>query len=58
MKEIWKDIKGYEGLYRVSNLGRVQNKKTLHILKGSINNCLRNRSKSAGKYSWKYKEEI
>lgn len=37
MKEIWKDIKGYEGLYRVSNLGRVQNKKTLHILKGSIN---------------------
>ena len=23
MKEIWKDIRGYEGLYRVSNLGRV-----------------------------------
>lgn len=23
MIEIWKDIKGYEGLYRVSNLGRV-----------------------------------
>ena len=23
MKEIWKDIKGYEGLYQVSNLGRV-----------------------------------
>ena len=24
MKEIWKDIKGYEGLYQVSNLGRVR----------------------------------
>ena len=21
MKEIWKDIKGYEGLYQISNLG-------------------------------------
>lgn len=25
MKEIWKDIKGYEGLYHISNLGRVKN---------------------------------
>lgn len=25
MSEIWKDIKGYEGLYQVSNLGRVYN---------------------------------
>lgn len=24
MDEIWKDIKGYEGLYQVSNLGRVR----------------------------------
>ena len=24
MKEIWKDIKGYNGLYQVSNLGRVK----------------------------------
>ena len=24
MEEIWKDIKGYEGLYKVSNLGRVK----------------------------------
>ena len=23
MEEIWKDIKGYEGLYQVSNLGRI-----------------------------------
>jgi hypothetical protein len=27
MEEIWKDIKGYEGLYRVSNLGRVMSLK-------------------------------
>lgn len=24
IKEIWKDVKGYEGLYQVSNLGRVK----------------------------------
>ena len=24
MKEIWKDIKGYEGCYQVSNLGRIK----------------------------------
>lgn len=24
MKEIWRDIKGYEGLYQVSNIGRVK----------------------------------
>lgn len=38
-KEVWKDIQGYEGLYQVSNLGRV---KSLHkaevILKPGINN--------------------
>lgn len=24
MKEIWKDIKGYEDLYQISNLGRIK----------------------------------
>lgn len=33
MKEIWKDIKNYEGLYQVSNLGRIKNIKTQKILK-------------------------
>jgi hypothetical protein len=33
--EIWKDIKGYEGVYQVSNLGRVKNKQQL-ILSQSI----------------------
>lgn len=33
MIEEWKDIKGYEGLYQVSNLGRVKRVKTGRILK-------------------------
>lgn len=31
MKEVWRNIKGYEGLYQVSNLGRVRN-----VLKNKI----------------------
>lgn len=27
MQEIWKDIQGYEGLYQISNFGRVKNSK-------------------------------
>ena len=42
-KEIWKDIEGYEGLYQVSNLGRV---KSLYKF---INN--NPKSKSIGYYS-------
>lgn len=43
--EIWKDVKGYEGLYQVSNLGNVRSLKTwtgsiyidkMRFLKGSI----------------------
>ena len=36
-KEIWKDIEGYEGLYKVSNIGRVKSLKygKERILKGS-----------------------
>ena len=34
-REIWKDIKGYEGLYQVSNLGRVKRVTTNRILKSS-----------------------
>ena len=33
MNEIWKDVKGYEGLYQVSNLGRVRNGRTGRIRK-------------------------
>ena len=27
-EEIWKDIEGYEGLYQVSDLGRIRNFQT------------------------------
>lgn len=39
MNEVWKDIKGYEGLYQVSNLGRVKSVKRNLTLKP----CNRNR---------------
>ena len=29
LKEIWKDIEGYEGLYQVSNLGKVKSKRKI-----------------------------
>jgi len=40
MEEIWKDIKGYEGLYQVSNLGNVKSfhKEKERLLKFGINN--------------------
>ena len=34
MKEIWKDIEGYEGLYQISNLGRVKSMERHLIAKG------------------------
>lgn len=34
MKEIWRDVVGYEGIYQVSNLGNVKNSRG-HILKPS-----------------------
>lgn len=36
MEEVWKDIKGYEGLYQVSNMGRIRNSKGC-IMKQAIN---------------------
>ena len=42
--EIWKDIKGYEGLYQVSNLGRVKSLKRNSrlfdkLIMGGVNSC-------------------
>ena len=37
MQEIWKDIKDYEGIYQVSNFGRIKNK--TKILSPQISNC-------------------
>lgn len=39
MEEVWKDIKGYEGLYQVSNFGRVKRVTTGRIFKGYKDNC-------------------
>ena len=36
MEEIWKDIEGYEGLYQVSNMGRVRSLRRNIILKIKI----------------------
>jgi hypothetical protein len=36
-QEIWKDIKGYEGLYKISSLGRVYSHVTYRYLKYGIN---------------------
>ena len=57
MKEIWKDIKGYEGKYQVSNLGRVKSLnykrtgeekilKPTKTEKGYLFVCLRRNSKA------------
>ena len=37
MEETWKDIEGYEGLYQVSNLGRVKSLRSGKLLKQYIN---------------------
>ena len=31
-EEVWKDIKGYEGLYQVSNVGRVKSLDRIDII--------------------------
>ena len=36
MKEIWKDIKGYEGKYKVSNYGKIYSVKNDKILKNMV----------------------
>ena len=36
IEEIWKDIKGFEGLYQVSNLGRIKSLKRPYGLKEKI----------------------
>ena len=47
MEEIWKDIKGYEGLYQVSNLGRVKSLKRVIL-----------RNNQHGKYFVEKEEKI
>lgn len=42
MQEIWKDIKNYEGLYQVSNLGNVKSLKRIEICGGRAKIRIRN----------------
>ena len=35
-KEIWKDIQGYEGLYQISNLGRIKSLERMIITSNNI----------------------
>ena len=44
MKEIWKDIKDYEGLYQVSNFGRVKSLKRKWVIKDKILKPTKNRN--------------
>lgn len=43
MEEIWKDIKGFEGLYQVSNKGNVKSLKRIIVRKNSSNLSVRER---------------
>lgn len=39
MKEAWKDIVGYEGLYQISNKGRLKHLKSSHVIDEHICKC-------------------
>ena len=69
MKEICKQIKGFEGLYSVSNKGNVKHDKTAKgigtgnyaraerqtgISDGCISDVLHGRRKTAGGFLWQY----
>lgn len=57
MEEIWKDIKGYEGLYQISNLGnvkKIKNKK-YNINKKEVEEKEINKYISIGKHKLGYK---
>ena len=43
ISEVWKDIKGYEGLYQVSNLGRVKSLERIVIRKNGLKQTIRKR---------------
>ena len=45
-KEIWKDVKGYEGLYQVSNLGRVKHLPGIIEDKNNVKKFVREKIKS------------
>lgn len=52
MKEIWKDIRGYEGLYQVSNLGRVKSLERLDRMGREIKTKILSQSDNGNGYSY------
>ena len=54
MQEIWKDIKGYEGLYQVSNLGNVR---SLHYRKYNYSKLLIPQDDCRRGYIWRYADK-
>ena len=50
--EVWKDIKGYEGLYQVSNIGRVKSLERNHHIVLHGKDCLRHQKERIMK-QWK-----
>ncbi len=55
MLEVWKDVEGYNGLYQISNLGRVRNNKGLIMKqKPSKDGYVRIPLFKDGKYTVKY----
>ena len=43
MQEVWKDIKGYEGHYQISNIGRVKSLARMRFGKGGYLSPLKER---------------
>ena len=63
MKEIFKQVKGYEGIYDVSNLGRVKsflkwrgtNGRIRKVNQSHISDVCNGKRNHAGGYKWQYK---
>lgn len=54
MKEFWKEIKGYEGLYEVSTLGRVRSMDRWVAHRDNSKKFIKGKSKTSNGYIWKY----
>jgi hypothetical protein len=50
MKEIWRDIKGYEGIYQVSNLGRVKSSDRVDYAERSLKGRMLKQNPNSGGY--------
>ena len=56
-EEIWKDIEGFEGLYQVSNLGRVKSMARVVACNGGYR-IAKEKLLKAGKNNWGYMQVI